>query len=568
LISRWWRRLSLRSKMFFSFGLLVLFSTALIATYAISLTTGEMDAYALRAIDRNIQYVSREIGVQLRYVQGQAILFANDKTVRDSLDGYAGGTVLSKYERWLALSKTCDLWVATRQLSDIRFHLHEDLQFLRDGFRFISGTDVPELLRSQQGEREVWWQLFPGEGRYSCFTSLTSWRSMGYVEIQMDATLLLQALDTQPQTGMELFLTDGQLLMGADGVIHPYALDMPLPDHGELQHMHQTHQGVKMLYTALKMEDYPLYLIGQMPAALLGESGMHALRSIVALLAAVLVVAFLLAWFISRSVFSRLEKLKSAMAQVEQGRLHVQVDEASTDEMGQILSAFNHMASELEITTEAALRNQRISKETELRLLQAQINPHFIYNTLESISWAAQSHDTAHVHYLVRNLSDFLRASLSKTQQMSTVAQELATIRSYWNIQAYRFGERISLDVQAAPEVMDVPLLPMLLQPLVENALLHGLLPRQAPGQVWLRIESCDGLLIVEVEDDGVGIHPHELDELQCAIESQREGSYGLWNVHQRVRTQYGAAFGLSVQSAPGEGTVCILTIPHKIENE
>ena len=109
---------------------------------------------------------------------------------------------------------------------------------------------------------------------------------------------------------------------------------------------------------------------------------------------------------------------------------------------------------------------------------------------------------------------------------------------------------------------MDVPILPMLLQPLVEIALLHGILPKSSPGLVALRLEECDGLLIVEVEDDGVGIPPEELEKLQTAINSQNEGSYGLWNVHQRIRTQYGGAFGLSVQSTVGEGTLCILTIP------
>lgn len=568
MISAWWRSLTLRSKMFLSFGLLILFSTALIAGYAISLTTSEMDAYALSTIDRNIQYVSREISAQLRNTQGQAILFANDKTIRESLDGYASGSDLNKYERWMGLYKTCDLWIATRQLSNIRLHLREDLQFLRDGQRFISGTAKAEALLAKQNGQEVLWDLFTQTGSYSCLVPLSGWHPMGYVEVEMNIAPLLQALDTRSQTGMELFLSNGEVLLGADGTLIPIDASLALPASGELTHIHQTRQGVKLLCTALKMEDFPLYLIGQMPAALLSESAMEHLRSIMALLAAVLVVAFLLAWFISRSIFSRLEKLKTAMAQVEAGSLHVQVDGASTDEMGQILQAFNHMAAELEITTETALRNQRISKEAELRLLQAQINPHFIYNTLESISWAAQGHDVAHVHYLVRNLSDFLRASLSKTQQISTVAQEISAIRSYWNIQAYRFGQRIRLEVQSAPAAMDVSILPMLLQPLVENALLHGILPKESPGQVCLRLETCDDLLIIEVEDDGVGIPPEELEEIQRAIESQKEGSYGLWNVHQRVRTQYGEEFGLSVQSTPGEGTLCILTIPAKNEKE
>lgn len=568
MIRTWWHTLTLRSKMFLSFGLLILFSTVFVALYAISLTTSEMDAYALSNINRSIQYASHEISAQLRTTQERAVLFANDKTVRDALDGYASSTELNKYERWREIYNVCDLWIASKQVHHIRLHLQEDLKFLRDGLRFISGTDKVRLLQQTQPDATVLWDFFSQQGLYSCLAPIAGWRSMGYVEIEMDASPLLESLDIRQQTGMELFLSDGQVLMGADGILLPMDDSIILPEQSESTHTHQTAYGVKLLCTTLKMNGYPLYLVGRMPAALLSESAKGSLQSILALLVAVLALAFLMAWLISRSIFSRLEKLKNAMAQVETGSFRVQVD-ASEDELGQILQAFNHMAAELEITTETALRTQRISKETELRLLQAQINPHFINNTLESISWAAQGQDVPHVHYLVRNLSDFLRASLSKTQQISTVAQEIRAIRAYWNIQAYRFGQRIQLEVSVAPEATDVRILPMLLQPLVENALLHGILPKGSPGMVSLRLETCDDLLIIEVEDNGVGIPPDELEKLQTAIDSQMEGSYGLWNVHQRVRTQYGEEFGLSVQSTAGEGTLCILTIPvENVKNE
>lgn len=110
---------------------------------------------------------------------------------------------------------------------------------------------------------------------------------------------------------------------------------------------------------------------------------------------------------------------------------------------------------------------------------------------------------------------------------------------------------------------MGVSLMPLLIQPMVENALLHGILPKPGrEGTVRLHIGLMSGLLLIEVEDDGVGIAPEALQRLRQALESQTEGSYGLWNVHQRVRTQFGDAYGLSVQSEEGNGTLCILTLP------
>lgn len=562
-----WRDLSLRSKIFLCFGTLILLSTAAITLYAVSITISELDAYALQSMERNAQYVSREISALLRNTQMQSVLFASDKTVDEALAGYDAKTTLQKWESWSALQKNCTLWVATKQLGDIRIHFYASHQFLRDGIRFYEGVEKVSALARRQGERDAYWDLFSDTGCYSCLTPLVvNWHNMGYVEVQMSLAPLLEVMDTQSQTGMALSLTDGVQVLDAAGQVSAYNLGLALPQTEEMAYLHHD----DAIFTVLRMDPYPFYLVCETSAVLISEKGVASLRSILMLLAAVLLGAFLLAWLTSRFICSRLERLKGAMIRVKDGERDVHVDDSSGDEFGQILRVFNQMAADLKTTTETALRNERISREAELRLLQAQINPHFINNTLESISWAAASHDDAHVQYLVRNLSAFLRASLSKTRQMYTVAREWQSIEAYWNIQQYRFGDRICLQTSLPPELSEVPILPMLLQPLVENALLHGLLCRpERGGCVRLSAERVEDLLIIEVEDDGVGMPPQQLKAVQSGMESQTAGSYGLWNVHQRVRTHYGEEYGLSLQSRLDEGTLCILTVPYiKHENE
>lgn len=561
----WWRGISLRNKIFISFGLLILISTAVIAVFSYSLTASELDAYALKNIDRNIEYVSKEIESQLQNTKTQSILFARDKTVREALDHYGEHSTLQKWENWSSLQSACNFWTAARQLTQIRIHLYENHQFLRDGLRFVSNASKPEELKNKQGSQDVYWELFSDAGEYSCFAPVISgWQEVGYVEVQANIAPIIKAMDTYSQTGMKFYLTDGEFLLDASGVSSAYSISLELSEAvNTFAHINQTVNGVKMLYTALKMPDYPLYLIGEMPAALLNQAALTTLRSLIIILAVVLICTFLLAWLISRSICLRLEKLKTAMGTIQAGQLDVKVEESSRDEMGQILTAFNHMATDLKISTEAALHSERVSREAELRLMQAQINPHFINNTLESISWASAGHDTEHVQYLVGNLSHFLRSTLSKPRQMTTLSAEITAIRSYWNIQTYRFGDKIELSIEVSPKALSVLLSPMLLQPLIENALLHGILARtERVGHIYLRADVADELLIVEVEDDGVGIPSDELVKLQSALDSHTQGSYGLWNVHQRVRTQYGEAFGLSIQSTPKTGTLCILTLP------
>ena len=564
MIRKKWRDASLHNKIFFSFGLLILISVTVITICAVSMAGSELERYALKMNERKLQYVSKEINSLLSNTRAQAILFAGDKTVQEALEKYETKTTLEKYESWSALQKNCMLWVATRQLADIRLHLYEDQQFLRDGIRYISKSKSKEAFENALS----YYQLFEKKGYYSCYAPLTvAWKTIGYVEVSAGIEPLLKALDTHSQTGITIFLTDGFQILDADGNVRE-DLPVELPSTREMTHIHCNEKGERKIYSIVGLEQEPFYIIGEIPAALLSEKALDTLRNILLLLILVLLCTFALAWLISRSLCLRFQKLKAVMEHVQKGELDVWVEDNSEDELGQILHSFNLMAAELKKATEHAFENERIRRESELRLMQAQINPHFINNTLESISWAATSYDVAHVQYLVRNLSHFLRASLSKPRQMYTIAVELGSIEAYWNIQKYRFGEKIHLKISAQPEIMDALILPMLLQPLVENALLHGILNRKdRSGEVRLIVEKAETLLIIEVEDDGIGMTSEQLKVAQEEMENQTAGSYGLWNVNQRIRTQYGDEYGLSLHSEEGRGTSCILTLPF-CENE
>ncbi len=148
MIRKKWRDASLHNKIFFSFGLLILISVTVITICAVSMAGSELERYALKMNERNLQYVSKEINSLLSNTRAQAILFAGDKTVQEALEKYETKTTLEKYESWSALQKNCMLWVATRQLADIRLHLYEDQQFLRDGIRYISKSKSKEAFEN------------------------------------------------------------------------------------------------------------------------------------------------------------------------------------------------------------------------------------------------------------------------------------------------------------------------------------------------------------------------------------------------------------------------------------
>lgn len=569
-MKRFWQRLPLQLKIFSSFGLLLVCSMVAVSLYASFIVTRELDQQTTASIQRIIDSSGQRVAAELSLLSQQIRLLSNNHSLQSALKDYDEQTELEKWERWSRIYSIGETWIQSRRPIDLRFHLPGSMLFLRDEIAFIPNEDLPNALIERQGNRTPLWHVSEDGATLSCLTPIRSgWEHLGYVELMIQSSQLSSAMDPLSSTGVSLYLlfADGQIMAGNTGAAAPENLSLPetLPTESTEPILTRFQRdGDALLRAIIPLPNMPLfYLVGEVPIALISESGSVMLQSILLGGLAVLALAFLFAFLISQSVTRRLRTLSLAMARLESGDLDVQIDQAGADELGRMLVRFDHMAGALKTSHEENEHMQRLKRESELRLLQAQINPHFIHNTLESISWAAKRGDAAQVDFLVQNLSGFLRLSLSKTEQLSTLSRELALVQFYFNVQAYRFQGKVSLDVDIPPEAKEALLPPLLIQPLVENALLHGLLKGgQRCGTVLVRVQAMEDLLIIEVRDDGAGMDAAALAALRSQLENPRAGSYGLWNVHQRVRGYAGNDYGLCVESAPGEGTLCLLTLP------
>jgi ligand-binding sensor protein len=211
-------------------------------------------------------------------------------------------------------------------------------------------------------------------------------------------------------------------------------------------------------------------------------------------------------------------------------------------------------------------------KEAELKSLQAQINPHFLYNTLDSIQWLAVLHGAEDIQRMIHNLSQVLHHSLDKKNLVTSVRDELEQIKNYLMIQRTRYGDKISYFINIEPDVMDFRLPKLVLQPLVENAILHGLEPKSSPGKVWINgWLSSPGEAVIEIGDDGVGIDRDSKDLLASqmtstastpAHENITHHKLGLLNVHERLIQSFGDRFGLRIEGNGGCGTIVNFRIP------
>lgn len=276
-------------------------------------------------------------------------------------------------------------------------------------------------------------------------------------------------------------------------------------------------------------------------------------------LALSLVISEALARHITRPV-SRLDK---AIAKVKDGDLSIQVKVKTNDELGRLTESFNQMVKDLKRYLEDRVQRQKDLNETTLRLYQTQLNPHFLYNTLDTIKWSAKIHQIPEIAVLAENLAVILRKSIS-SKPFIQLCEELDTIESYIKIQKIRFAGRFLYETEVPDMLEDCVIPKMILQPLVENAIIHGL-DGCANGYICIYAAQKDGILRISVTDDGCGMGQEMLDWMNSPNPAKRDGHLGLYNVIQILKLYYGEEYGIQAESDTS-GTTVTICLPAKKE--
>jgi two-component system sensor histidine kinase YesM len=278
-----------------------------------------------------------------------------------------------------------------------------------------------------------------------------------------------------------------------------------------------------------------------------------------------MILAIVAAYFFTSSIAKPVLNLRSLMKRVEHGDLAVRFSGAPNDEIGELGLGFNEMIERIQSLIDQVYSEQQSKREAELRILQEQIKPHFLYNTLDTIQWMAQEHRVDDVVGMVGALTSLFRIGLNKGREFIALSEEIEHVESYLRIQKMRYEDKFDYAIDCGFSLKPRRVLRLMLQPLVENAIYHGIKERRGHGSlvVAARIESGD--MFLSVKDDGVGMSEAMLEKLNASLEDggPSVGGYGIRNVHERIRLTYGKPYGLSYESAFGEGTK--VTIRHPL---
>ncbi len=282
------------------------------------------------------------------------------------------------------------------------------------------------------------------------------------------------------------------------------------------------------------------------------SAGSKRIRNTVFLCGGLLVIlSFGLAMAISRTITRPLNQLEQVIEQVREGERHI-TEEFDESEAGRIGRKFKEMVNTNLELSEYLLNARLKEREAELLLLQSQINPHFLYNTLDSLYCMAIIHGDDQIANMILALSDHFKLSLNKGKRFGTVADTVTQIEDYMKLQGMRFKERFKLSVEVDEDILQEEMLTFLLQPFVENAIYHGLEPKLGGGTIWVRGRRDGERLLFTVEDDGVGIEDM----------GKMNSGFGISNVRERIQLHYGEDYGLTVESEKGKGTKITIVLP------
>ena len=283
-------------------------------------------------------------------------------------------------------------------------------------------------------------------------------------------------------------------------------------------------------------------------------------------------LSILLVSLLSKLLSDRINRFRKDMHEVAAGDLDVQSRIGGEDELGQLSEDLNimvdsvqkliHDAYETELQKEQLSNKQR---EAEFKMLASQINPHFLYNALETIRMKAHLSGQKEIAEVVKKLAKIMRRNLSISNDLVSLEAELELVRHYLEIQKFRFGEKISFSFDIQCDINGYTILPLLLQPLVENAFVHGLERKIGQGCICIRIREEEDFLKICVEDDGMGIDQENLEQLQIRLakdELSKTGSIGLTNVNQRTKLYYGEQYHLHIESTLHQGTRVSIELP------
>ena len=492
--------------------------------------------------------------------------------------------VLAEMNDYTAMTRQLSLFYNGLDIYKISLYVEDRLMYASSGDNFLrlsEATGAEWYSRLQQSSGNLVWAHFAAQdglpGRDATFSSLRMLldpddyqKSIAVVRVDVQASLIDDLLNKAAPTknSVAYILDADDRVLAASRAAIPDTLRIHLADIQKFPGQGASFgewsgRSAKMLWGYRNLALGGLVLVAAIPLDDLLTSAEDLRRDLLLVLLGVTLIALLIASAVSGSLSRRVHILDAKMKRIYQGDFTPISGIGGSDEISDLQHSFNYMSARLATMVEERFAIGQKAREFELKALQAQINPHFLYNTLDLIKWTAINHQVPEIAGLVSSLSRFYKLSLSRGSDQIPIREELEHARVYLDIQNQKYAGAFELVIDADPNLLECTTLKILLQPLVENAIGHGILCKESKkGRITIAVQRQDDRILMRVSDDGVGIDQAVLASLPGQSGTREGHGYGIRNIDERIKLHFGPDYGLSFSSEPGRGTTATIAIP------
>ncbi len=578
----------LREKLMIAYMIVVFLPVLLVGfILSYSIRTNIVDN-AMREATVNVERVYSRVDDVMKLVMDISYKMQMDQELEDLLlaDYKSTQEVFDAYFRYREFENTINLY--SNRIRDIR--IYSSNKSLLDSGQFVKLT--AEKMKDEWYKKvdiadgRICWQYLPNEARIDssmCLTrivrTLSSYKVLGALIISLNNDHMNELMKSEPY---DTFLVDdlGNIFAAKDKeILGCNILDTQLSvTNGvkdgtiDIDYMDKPSKAVIKSFNPSNINGN-FKIISIVPISVLEEQVGSSALLVAGIMTSSLLIAFVLILIFSNALSKRLKILSNDMHKVAMGNFEVSTEVTGEDEIGQLSRDLNVMTDSLrelveEVYITKAQKDQLSiqQKEIKLEMLASQINPHFLFNTLETIRMKAHCLGQDELADVVKLLGRIMRRNLEVGNEMITIESEIDFVTSYLGIQKFRYGDKINYEIcYESEDIKEVKILPLIIQPIVENAIVHGLELKEGKGNVTVRLSRKNFYIVISVTDDGVGMSGEKLQEVLDSLNDTGENSkksIGLKNVHNRLKMFYGETYGLRIFSSKNVGTTIDILMP------
>lgn len=320
----------------------------------------------------------------------------------------------------------------------------------------------------------------------------------------------------------------------------------------------------KKMYFCYFINDFNWKVVGMIPISELTRDNKEIFNATVIAFLISFAFSGIIWFFISSSIVEPIKRLTQATKAVRNGNFNIKVQYSSKNELGTLTSNFNYMVEKINDLLKQVIEENNRIKDAEYKALQAQINPHFLYNTLNSIRWMAILQKADNIKKVVDALGRLLRNSTNKVDTCITIGEEIDNLKDYLYIQKIAYKNKFHVEWNVEEDILQYKCIKFILQPLLENAIFHGILPKEKYGNIWIKVSRQEDSIVFSVKDDGVGMSIEQISNLQCSENetNKKFNGIGINNINERIQMTYEGKGNLTIASIEGEYTNIVINIP------